>query len=143
MIILKSLDTLEFKFKHRFHKLGLYNLIDNSGSIHNSKLFQQYSINIQSVIFHLLLTPPPDFSCGFATRKKGETALGLSLNPDVNCDIFLLVLRPIKNDLVLSWDGMSQLSQITVMFLVNLKKSFNVIVEPRLNKISQIDKCIR
>ena len=64
MIILKSLDTLEFKFKHNFHKLGLYNLIDNSGSIHNSKLFQQYSINIQSVIFHLLLTPPPDFSCG-------------------------------------------------------------------------------
>ena len=38
MIILKSLDTLEFKFKHSFHKLGLYNLIDNSGSIHNSKL---------------------------------------------------------------------------------------------------------
>ena len=64
MITLKSLDTLEFKFKHSFHKLGLYNLIDNSGSIHNSKLFQKYSVNIQSVIFHLLLTPPPDFSCG-------------------------------------------------------------------------------
>ena len=43
MIILKSLDTLEFKFKHSFHKLGLYNLIDNSVSIHNSKwdLFPQ------------------------------------------------------------------------------------------------------
>ena len=80
MIILKSLDTLEFKFKHSFHKLGLYNLIDNSGSIHNSKLFQQYRINIQSVIFHLLLTPPPDISCGsnvFATRKKGENCSGV------------------------------------------------------------------
>ena len=77
MIILKSLDTLEFKFKHSFHKLGLYNLIDNSGSIHNSKLFQQYSINIQSVIFHLLLTPPPDFSCVFATRKMGENCPGV------------------------------------------------------------------
>ena len=30
----------------------------------------------------------------------------------------------IKNDLVSSWVGMSQLTQITVMFVVNLKKSF-------------------
>ena len=65
----------------------------------------------------------------FATRKKGETAQGLSLNPDVNCDMFF-VSRPIKNDPVSSWDGLSQLSQITVMFVVNLKKSFKVIVEP-------------
>ena len=73
MITLKSLDTLEFKFKHSFHKLGLNNLIDNSGSIYivyNSKLFQQYSINIQSVIFHLLLTPPPDFSCRSICHQK-------------------------------------------------------------------------
>ena len=67
-------------------------------------------------------------------ERKEKTALGLSLNPDVNCDMFLSVLRPIKNDLVLSWDGMSQLSQITVMFVVNLKKSFKVIVEPRLEQ---------
>ena len=39
-------------------------------------------------------------------------------------------------DQLKSWDGMSQLSQITVMFVVNFKKSFKVIVEPRLNKIS-------
>ena len=38
--------------------------------------------------------------------------------------------RPIKNYLVSSWDGVSQLSQITVMFAVNLKKSFKVIAEP-------------
>ena len=37
--------------------------------------------------------------------------------------------RPIKTDLVSSWDGMSQLSQISVMFVVNLKKSFKVIVK--------------
>ena len=40
------------------------------------------------------------------------------------------VSRSIKNDLDSSWDGLSQLSQITVMFVVNLKKSFKVIVEP-------------
>ena len=62
--------------------------------------------------------------CDSAARKKGETAQGLSLNPDVNCDMFF-VSRPIKNDLVSSWDGLSKLSQITVMFVVNLKKSYN------------------
>ena len=36
----------------------------------------------------------------------------------------------IKEDLVSSWDGMSQFSKITVMFVVKLKKSFKVIVEP-------------
>ena len=52
---------------------------------------------------------------------------------------FLWVL---KNDLVSNWDGMSiiykigrQQSQITVMFVVNFKKSFKVIVKPvRLKK---------
>ena len=69
MIILKSLDTLEFKFKHSFHKLGLNILIDNSGSIHNSKLFQpqtlkhgvlfqQYSINTVCDIPFITHTSP-------------------------------------------------------------------------------------
>ena len=48
---------------------------------------------------------------------------------------FFFVSRPIKNYLVSSWDGVSQLSQITVMFVVNLKKSFKVITEPE--KIEQ------
>ena len=60
-------------------------------------------------------------------ERREKTAQRLSLNPDVNCDF---VSRPIKKDLVSSWDSMSQLFQITVMFVVNLKKSFKVIVEP-------------
>ena len=47
---------------------------------------------------------------------------------------FLWVLWPIKNDLVSSWDGMLQISKITVMFVVNLKKSVKVIVEPEKTK---------
>ena len=40
---------------------------------------------------------------------------------------------------------MSQLSQITVMLVVNLKKSFKVIVEPKKTEQNKpdIDKCIR
>ena len=33
--------------------------------------------------------------------------------------ILIVTIVGIKNDLVSSWDGMSQLSQITVMFVVN------------------------
>ena len=42
----------------------------------------------------------------------------------------------VLNELLSSWDGVSQLSQIIFVFVVNLKKSFKVIVEPE--KIEQI-----
>ena len=52
---------------------------------------------------------------GLQPERREKTAQRLSLNPDVNCDMFF-VSRPIKNDLVSGWDGLSQLSQIIVMF---------------------------
>ena len=73
-------------------------------------------------------------------ERREKTALLLSLNLDVDCDMFLWVLRLIKNDLVSSWDGMSQLFQITVMFVVNLKKSFKVIVEPEKTEQNKPDR---
>ena len=71
-----------------------------------------------------------------ATRKKGKTAQKLSLNPDVNLACFFVLLKPIK----IYMDGMSQLSQITVMFVVNLKKSFKVIVEPEKTEQNKPDR---
>ena len=53
--------------------------------------------------------------------KRGEkTAQRGSQNQDLLPHVF----RGIKSDLVSSWGGMSQLSQITIMFVVNLKSSF-------------------
>ena len=83
----------------------------------------------KSVIFHLLLTPPPDLSHQKEGRKLPK-----------GYHMFLWVLKPIKNDLVSSWDGMTQLSQTTVMFVVNLKKSFQVIVEPEKTEQNRPDR---
>ena len=60
-------------------------------------------------------------------ERREKTALMLSLNAD----------------LVSSWDGrpyMSQLSQSTVMFVVNLKKSFKVIVKPEKIEQNKLNK---
>ena len=74
-------------------------------------------------------------------ERREKTAKGLSLNPDVNCDM-VLVIEVLK--MIWYQAGMvgpvSQLSQSTVMFAVNLKKLFKVIVEPEKIEQNKPDK---